>query len=70
MELYGDWQIGGLTGLNSGNITDTSWGFKTGGGVLYNLNENVVASASSVAGSATTSGCMASETFAMPPLAS
>jgi outer membrane protein OmpA-like peptidoglycan-associated protein len=41
VELYGDWQVGGMTGLNSGNITDTSWGFKTGGGILYNLNENV-----------------------------
>jgi outer membrane protein OmpA-like peptidoglycan-associated protein len=41
VELYGDWQIGGMTGLNSGNITDTSWGFKTGGGILYNINENL-----------------------------
>ena len=42
VKLHGDWQIGGLTGLASGSaITDTSWGFTTGGGILYGLNENV-----------------------------
>src|SRR5262245_27197046 len=36
IEIYGDFQIGGLTGLNSGSaITDTSWGFMTGGGINY-----------------------------------
>lgn len=42
VEIYGDFQIGGLTGLASGSaITDTSWGFNTGGGINYFLNENV-----------------------------
>jgi outer membrane protein OmpA-like peptidoglycan-associated protein len=42
VEFYGDWQIGVLTGLHSGSaITDTSWGFMTGGGINYFLNENV-----------------------------
>ncbi|MGH7789359.1 MAG: OmpA family protein [Candidatus Binatia bacterium] len=42
LELYGDWQVGGLSGLTSPSaITDTSWGFMTGGGINYNINENV-----------------------------
>jgi outer membrane protein OmpA-like peptidoglycan-associated protein len=42
IEIYGDWQVGGLTGLSSSSaITDTSWGFNTGGGINYFLNENV-----------------------------
>jgi outer membrane protein OmpA-like peptidoglycan-associated protein len=36
IEFYGDFQIGGMTGLASGSaITDTSWGFMTGGGINY-----------------------------------
>jgi outer membrane protein OmpA-like peptidoglycan-associated protein len=36
IEIYGDFQIGGLTGLASGaSITDTSWGFMPGGGINY-----------------------------------
>ena len=42
LEFYGDWQVGVLTGLHSGSaITDTSWGFMTGGGLNYALNDNV-----------------------------
>lgn len=42
LEFYGDWQVGVLTGLHSGSaITDTSWGFMTGGGINYALNDNV-----------------------------
>lgn len=42
VEMYGDWQVGGMTGLASGSaITDTSWGFTTGGGLLYGLTENL-----------------------------
>ena len=36
VELFGDIQFGVLTGLASGSaITDTSWGFITGGGINY-----------------------------------
>jgi outer membrane protein OmpA-like peptidoglycan-associated protein len=46
VEIYGDWQVGGLSGLASGSaITDTSWGFNTGGGINYFLNENVAVGA-------------------------
>jgi outer membrane protein OmpA-like peptidoglycan-associated protein len=46
LEIYGDWQVGGLTGLQSGSaITDTSWGFNTGGGINYFLNENIAVGA-------------------------
>jgi len=42
LEFYGDWQVGVLTGLHSGSaITDTSWGFMTGGGINFALNDNV-----------------------------
>jgi hypothetical protein len=42
-EVYGTWMAGVLTGLSSPSaITDTSWGFSTGGGLNYSLNENVM----------------------------
>lgn len=41
IEMYGMAQGGGLTGLSSGSITDTSPGFLAGGGINYSLNDNV-----------------------------
>jgi outer membrane protein OmpA-like peptidoglycan-associated protein len=41
VELYGDWQAGVLTGLSTGAVNNTSWGWMTGGGINYSLNENV-----------------------------
>ncbi len=41
VELYGMAQGGGLTGLSSGAITDTSPGFLAGGGVNFSINDNV-----------------------------
>lgn len=41
VELYGTFQVGGLTGLTGGgSITDSSWGFSTGGGINYFLNDD------------------------------
>src|SRR5262245_41269576 len=45
VELFGDWQAGGLSGANRPNAltgTKTAWGFTTGGGVNYTLNENLM----------------------------
>jgi len=41
VELNGEWLVGLLTGLNSGPISDTSWGFQAGGGIDYKLTENL-----------------------------
>jgi len=45
VELFGDWQAGGLSGANRPNAltgTKTAWGYTTGGGVNYTLNENLM----------------------------
>ena len=45
VELFGDWQVGGLSGANRPSAitaSKTAWGFTTGGGVSYSLNENVM----------------------------
>ncbi len=39
-ELNGKVLIGGITGLNSGPISDTSWGWTTGGGIDYWVDDN------------------------------
>ena len=43
LEIYGDILGGGMTGFASAPsaISDTSGGFQTGGGINYNINENV-----------------------------
>jgi outer membrane protein OmpA-like peptidoglycan-associated protein len=42
LEIYGDILGGGMTGLAGDSaITDTSGGFQTGGGINYNINENI-----------------------------
>lgn len=42
LEIYGDILGGGMTGLAGDSaITDTSGGFQTGGGINYNINDNV-----------------------------
>jgi outer membrane protein OmpA-like peptidoglycan-associated protein len=42
MELYGTFQIGGITGLTApSSITDTSWGFSTGGGINLPITETL-----------------------------
>ena len=42
LELYGTFQIGGLTGLTApSSITDTSWGFSTGGGINFDITETL-----------------------------
>jgi outer membrane protein OmpA-like peptidoglycan-associated protein len=42
MRLYGTFQIGGLTGLTAqSSITDTSWGWSTGGGVGLDVTPNI-----------------------------
>ncbi len=40
VELYGTIQGGGLTGLSDASITDSSWGFSTGGGINYFINDD------------------------------
>ena len=46
MELYGTFQIGGITGLTSPSaITDTSWGFSTGGGINFPVTETLAVGA-------------------------
>jgi outer membrane protein OmpA-like peptidoglycan-associated protein len=42
MNLYGTFQVGGLTGLTApSSITDTSWGWSTGGGVYLDVTPNI-----------------------------
>jgi outer membrane protein OmpA-like peptidoglycan-associated protein len=41
VEMYGKFLGGGMSGLTSGAITDTSGGFLAGGGVNYNISDNV-----------------------------
>ena len=42
MNLYGTYQIGGLTGLTApSSITDTSWGWSTGGGVSLDVTQTI-----------------------------
>jgi outer membrane protein OmpA-like peptidoglycan-associated protein len=42
MELYGTFQIGGITGLTApSSITDTSWGFSTGGGINIPITDTL-----------------------------
>ena len=42
MRLYGTFQIGGITGLTApSSITDSSWGFSTGGGVYLNVTDTI-----------------------------
>jgi outer membrane protein OmpA-like peptidoglycan-associated protein len=42
LNLYGTFQIGGLTGLTApSSITDTSWGFSTGGGINIPITETL-----------------------------
>jgi len=38
-ELNGRFLIGGITGLNSGPINNTDWGFTTGGGIDYRVTD-------------------------------
>ena len=41
-EIYADFLGGGMTGLAGDSaITDTSGGFQTGGGINYNINDNI-----------------------------
>jgi outer membrane protein OmpA-like peptidoglycan-associated protein len=40
-ELYGKFLGGGMSGLTSGAITDTSGGFLAGGGINYNVSDNL-----------------------------
>ncbi len=45
VELFGDWQAGGLSGSNGPSAvtaSKTAWGFTTGGGLSYSLNENAM----------------------------
>jgi outer membrane protein OmpA-like peptidoglycan-associated protein/opacity protein-like surface antigen len=45
VELFVDWQAGGLSGSNRPSAvtgSKTEWGFTTGGGVNYSLNENLM----------------------------
>jgi outer membrane protein OmpA-like peptidoglycan-associated protein len=42
LELYGTFQVGGITGLTApSSITDTSWGFSTGGGINLPITETL-----------------------------
>jgi outer membrane protein OmpA-like peptidoglycan-associated protein len=42
VDLYGTFQIGGITGLTSPSaMTDTSWGFSTGGGINYPVTDTM-----------------------------
>jgi outer membrane protein OmpA-like peptidoglycan-associated protein len=42
LELYGTFQVGGITGLTApSSITDTSWGFSTGGGLNFPITETL-----------------------------
>jgi outer membrane protein OmpA-like peptidoglycan-associated protein len=42
MEIYGTFQIGGITGLTApSSITDTAWGFSTGGGVNLPITDTL-----------------------------
>ena len=43
IEIYGTWMAGGISGLTSpSSINHTSWGFSTGAGVNYSLNDNLM----------------------------
>ena len=66
MELYGDWQVGGLTGLNSASASPTRRGAsRPAAASTVQLQRERRHRRSSVAGSATTSACTASATFAI-----
>jgi len=42
VNVYGTFQIGGITGLTSPSaMTDTSWGFSTGGGINYPVTDTM-----------------------------
>ena len=45
VELFADWQVGGLSGANRPTAitgTKTAWGYTAGGGLGYSLNENIM----------------------------
>ena len=45
VELFGDWQAGGIAGSNGPSPvteSDTAWGFTTGGGLSYSINDNLM----------------------------
>src|SRR5215470_15842432 len=45
VELFGDWQAGGQSGFNrpsSITASKTAWGFTTGGGLNYSINDNIM----------------------------
>jgi outer membrane protein OmpA-like peptidoglycan-associated protein len=46
VELYGMWGAGGMWGLTSPSaLSEGSWGFSTGGGINYSINDNVMVGA-------------------------
>ncbi len=43
IEVYATWMGGGISGLTSpSSVNRTSWGFSTGAGINYSLNDNVM----------------------------
>jgi len=45
VELFGDWQVGGLSSANRPTAltgTKTAWGYTAGGGLSYSLTENIM----------------------------
>jgi outer membrane protein OmpA-like peptidoglycan-associated protein len=46
LELYGTWGAGGMWGLtNPSAMSEGSWGWSTGGGINYSLNDNLMVGA-------------------------